>query len=163
MIVLGLIFLFVGILCGAIGMAGLAASRRFQRWSVAEAEIVSARVVGAGGKGGRWARLELEYVFEAEGRTRTGRGLHPRMPSFGTRDDMEALRDLLSPGTRVEARWNPLRPDFAWLDVRILPEQWFLVWFGTLFLAAGLFLAAYEPLASRLAHLSVIGTLQVLP
>jgi len=162
MIVLGLVFAGVGILCLAIGVQGIAGSLRFRRWPVAVAEIVSARVVAIG-RAGRWGRLEVEYLFQAEGRTRTGRGVHPRMPSFGTRDDIEALCGLLSPGARIEARWNPQRPDFAWLDVRILPEQWFLVWFGSLFLAAGLFVAAFEPLAQRLAHLSVIGTLQVLP
>jgi hypothetical protein len=163
MIVLAAIFLLIGTLVSWIGWSGIVRSLRLRAWPVSEAVIVSSRVAELGSGSSRWGRLEVSYTYDADGRTCTGHGIHPRFQGGGRRDELRALADLLPVGTRVQVRWNPQRPDVAWLNTRILPEQWPLVWFGALFLLAGIFVGAFDAILLAWAHLSVIGTLRILP
>jgi hypothetical protein len=125
--------------------------------------IVSSRVVALGSGSSRWGRLEASYTYEADGETRTGYGIHPRFQGAGRLDELQALAGLIPVGTRLQVRWNPQRPDLAWLNVRVLPEQWPLVWFGALFLTVSFFVGAFDAIMLHWAHLSVIGTLRILP
>lgn len=163
MIVLAVIFSGIGALVSWIGWSGILRSLRLRSWPVAEGVIVSSRVVALGSGSSRWGRLEASYTYEAEGETRTGYGIHPRFHGAGRRDDLQALANLIPVGTRLQVRWNPQRPDLAWLNVRVLPEQWPLVWFGAMFLMVGIFVGAYDAIMLQWAHLSVIGTLRILP
>lgn len=163
MIVLALFFGTIGLIVSCIAWSGIVRSLRLRSWPEAEAVIVSSRVVALGSGSSRWGRLEASYTYEADGEMRTGYGIHPRFRGAGRRDELQALADLIPVGTRLQVRWNPQRPAVAWLNVRVLPEQWPLVWFGAMFLTVGIFVGAYDAIMLQWAHLSVIGTLRILP
>lgn len=163
MIVLSAFFVLIGSLVSWIGWNGILRSWRLRSWPLAEAEVVSMRVVDLGSGSSRWARLEAEYTYEADGATCTGYGIHPRFGGTGSREDLQALAALVPPGSRLSVRRSPRNPGLAWMTVAILPEQWPLVWFGAIFLAVGLFVGLYDRIMLHFAHLSVIGTLRILP
>lgn len=163
MIVLAVIFVLIGSLVSCIGWRGILLSWRLRSWPVAEAEVVSMRVVDLGSGSSRWSRLEAEYTYDVDGARCTGYGIHPRFGGAGRREDLQALAALVPPGTRLQVRRSPHNPGLAWMTVAILPEQWPLVWFGAIFLAVGLLVGLYDRIMLHFAHLSVIGTLRILP